>query len=303
MRLLSLALLSAAALHAQQSPAPPETADAIMAKVAANHDQAEAERTHFVYVQHAHVTSRKGKTIMCEEITDSRVTPNGSGSSQRLLKLDGKLLTKHQYVTYDHLPDPKAAKGNPVQNDSKDLHITVDDEDTMDRDLVENMRQNLTNNKSRDGISEKLFPLTTKALPDYRFHLVGREQKNGRSVFHITFEPVAHDDFGWKGDAYIDTVAYEPLLVRTTMSRKVPFAVRALMGTNVPGLGFTILYAPEPANQPDGTPGTAWFPVSFGTEFKLRVLFFLAREITINAENRAFEKTHVTSTIVPAQTQ
>jgi hypothetical protein len=46
--------------------------------------------------------------------------------------------------------------------------------------------------------------------------------------------------------------------------------------------------------QPDGI----WFPVSFGTEFKLHVLFLFSREIIVDAQNRSFEKTHVTSQIV-----
>jgi hypothetical protein len=61
------------------------------------------------------------------------------------------------------------------------------------------------------------------------------------------------------------------------------------LGTNVPGLGFTIVYVP----QPDGV----WFPVSFGTEFRLHVLFVI-RQIVIDAQNRDFEKTHVSSRIV-----
>jgi hypothetical protein len=294
--LLPLQLLSVRVLFAQQPSAPAETADAIMARVAANHDRAEAERGRFVYVQHATVTSHKGKQVMCEERTDSRITPTAEGSTQQLLKVDGKLFVKHRFVPYDHLPDSKDQKGSTVESDRKGLNVTVDDDDTMDRDLVENMRQNLVNNKSRDGISDKLFPLSAKALPEYRFHLIGVETMNRRTVFHITFVPVDKDDFGWKGDAYIDTTAYEPVLVRTAMAKKVPFAVRTLMGTNVPGLGFTIIYAPEPNDKP----GSVWFPVSFGTEFKLHVLFFLSRTITINAENRAFEKTHVTSKILPA---
>ena len=76
------------------------------------------------------------------------------------------------------------------------------------------------------------------------------------------------------------------------MARSVPFAVRTLLGTNVPGLGFTVTYAP----QADGV----WFPVSFSTEFKLHVLFFFKREIIIDARNSDFEKTHVTSTVVTA---
>lgn len=74
------------------------------------------------------------------------------------------------------------------------------------------------------------------------------------------------------------------------MARKVPYAVRTLLGTNLPGLGFTVTYAPLP----DGV----WFPVSFGTEFKVHLLFFYSRGITINVENRDFEKTHVTSDVV-----
>ncbi len=77
------------------------------------------------------------------------------------------------------------------------------------------------------------------------------------------------------------------------MSRAVPFAVRTLLGTNLPGLGFSVVYEARP----DGV----WFPVSFGTEFKLRVLFFFSRTITINARNGDFEKTQVDSKIVSPQ--
>jgi len=239
-------------------------------------------------LQHAHVVSRKGKTIMCEEVTDSRVAPSSSGSNQELLKLDGRVLQKHKYVTYTSLP---AKHNGKTQKDADDDSISIDSEDT-DRDLVENMRSNLTNDKSKDGIGAHLFPLTSKGQSDYLFHLVGREHINGRDVFHINFHPKDKDDFGWKGDAYIDTSAYQPVIVRTTMARKIPFAVRTFLGTNLPGLGFTVVYAPQP--------DAVWFPVSFGTEFKLHVLFFFSREILIDAQNSNFEKTHVNSRIVSA---
>jgi hypothetical protein len=77
------------------------------------------------------------------------------------------------------------------------------------------------------------------------------------------------------------------------MARNLPFAVRTLLGTSLPGLGFTVAYAP----QPDGI----WFPTTFGTEFKLHVLFFINREITLSADNRDFAKTHVSSQIVDTQ--
>jgi hypothetical protein len=120
--------------------------------------------------------------------------------------------------------------------------------------------------------------------------MAGRERMNDRDVFHISFLPKKKDDFGWSGDAFIDTTAFQPVLVTTGMARKLPFAVRTLLGTNLPGLGFTVTYAP----QPDGV----WFPVTFSTEFKIHVLFFFNREVILDAQNREFEKTHVTSQIV-----
>lgn len=278
----------------------PLTADAIMSRVATNQDASEADRAHYVYVQHAHIASRKGKTIRCEEITDTRITPTKNGSHQQLLKLDGRLLQKGKIIPYTTLPkgDPQTAS---KPDHDEDLHITVQDKDDnpMDRDLVENLRKNLTDSESsKDGISPNLFPLTSKEQAGYSFRLLGRAPMNGRDCFHIAFSPKDPDDFTWKGDAYIDATAFQPVLLRTTMSRKIPLAVRLLLGTNVPGLGFTIVYAPQPPNQPNGI----WFPTTFGTEFKIHVLFFLNRQITFTADNRDFEKTHVTSEILPTPT-
>jgi hypothetical protein len=277
--LLSLTLITPITTLAQQ----PETAADIMARVATNQDRSEAERARYIYVQHARTASRKGKTVMCEEITDYRVTPSETGSTRQLVKLDGRLLQKRQYITYNTL----SPKKEPVSEHEDTL-------EGMDRDLVENMRSNLTDDKSKDGMGAHLFPLTSKNQVDYEFHLLGREQKNGREVFHLDFRPRDKNDYSWKGDAYIDTTAYQPVLIRTTMARNIPFAVRTLLGTSLPGLGFTVAYAP----QPDGV----WFPITFGTEFKLHVLFFFNREITLSADNRDFAKTHVSSQILTDQT-
>jgi len=166
----------------------------------------------------------------------------------------------------------------------------------MDLDLVENMRQNLVADNSKDGIGAGLFPLTSKVQADYTYTLAGRVTIGNRDCYHITFRPRDKDDYGWKGDAWIDTKAFQPVLVHTTMARNIPFAVRTLLGTSVPGLGFTVTYAPEPADTPDAL----WFPISFGTEFKLHVLFFLNRTIVLDVRNRDFEQTHVRSTILQA---
>jgi len=281
-----------------------------MNRVAVNQDAAEAERAHYVYVQHAKMTSRHGKTIMCEEITDYRVTPSTDSTHEQLLKVDGRFLKNQKYRTYSTLlprdeDKPKDAgkdgdksdqmdkdKSEQKEKKGKDLDPVFDpnSEETLDRDLVENMRWNLIHDKSKDGVNAHLFPLTSKDQIKYTFRIIGRERLNDRDVFHIAFRPKDKNDFGWSGDAYIDTEAFQPVLVTTGMARKIPFAVRTFLGTNLPGLGFTVTYAP----QPDGV----WFPVTFSTEFKIHVLFFFNREVILNAENREFEKTHVTSRIV-----
>jgi hypothetical protein len=321
------ALLCAATASAQQ-PIPPPTAASIMVQVAAHQDQAEAVRAHYVYVQHAKVDSKRGKTLMCEEITDYRITPTEHGSQRQLLKIDGRLLVHGHYVDYTELPP---TQGKP-ENDPGTLSISIGGDDA-DRDMVENMRDNLIGvgakpeakpnaapdtkpdaasdvkpsdakpsdakpdpkQDSKDNINAHLFPLTSKEQAAYDFRLLGSERLNGRDVYHIEFRPKDKSDFAWKGDAWIDTASLEPVAVSTLLSRRVPLAVRTLLGTNVPGLGFTVVYAP----QPDGV----WFPVSFSTEFEIHVLFFFRRTIIIDAHNRDFEKTHVTTRIVPETSQ
>jgi hypothetical protein len=263
------------------------TAESIMAQVAAHQDESDAARSHYVYVQHSKVTSRRARAVMCEEVTDYRVTPAGGQSHQELQSVNGRLLVKHRYLPFTTLlPDDDRTK---VENNSDSVSITIGG-DSADRNLVEHMRKNLLQDESKDGINAKLFPLTSKAQADYEFRLAGQEHLNGRDVFHLTFRPKDKSDFGWRGDAWIDTTAFQPVLVTTEMARKVPFAVRTLLGTNLPGLGFTVAYAP----QADGV----WFPVTFSTEFKIEVLFFFRREIIIDAHNRDFEMTHVTSKIL-----
>lgn len=276
-------VLAHRALSAPQTEEPegPDSAAAIMARVAANQDRAEALRARYLYVQHARVASRKGKRILCEEITDSRVAPSATGSSRQLLQLDGRALEKGRYVNFHSLREEngKAEGGKTDGND-------------VDCSLVEHMRANLLHERSRDGVNAHLFPLTSKEQAQYRFQWMGREHTQGREVFHIEFRPKDKEDYAWKGDAYIDTAAYQPVVVSTALSRKVPFAVRTLLGINVPGLGFTVTYVPVE----DGV----WFPASFGTEFQIEVLFFFRRTITMNAENRDFEKTTVTSHMLDA---
>jgi hypothetical protein len=309
MRVLCLALILCAAASAQQ-PATALTAEQIMARVAANQDRSNAARRHFVYLQHARVFSRKGKTMMCDEETDTRVAPDEKGQTQTLLHLDGHVRTKHgQVIAYDALPLDTAqaaaarAAATGKQSDDNDGEYVRDREhghqlvsvpDT-DIDLVENMRTNFTHDKkAKDGIEQGLFPLTTEQQKDMVFELRGREPRNGHDCYHIYFRPRDKDDFGWKGDAWIDATAFEPVLIRTAMARGIPLGVKLLLGTNVPGLGFAVTYAPQPAAAEDAV----WFPQTLSSEFKIDVLYFFHRTIVVSVEDRDFEQTHVRTTIV-----
>lgn len=265
---------------------PSLTADEIMARVAANQDKTEAARRRYVYLQHIRMVSRKpGGRVMCEEVTDSRVSPQQKNSSRHLLALDGRYWRKGSYIHYTTLPK----EGLPKEDDGPS-DINIDGSPTMDRDLVESLRRDLSDDKSKDGLARDLFPLTTEQQSHYRFSLLGRQTMNGHDVFHVSFMPRDKDEYEWKGDAYVDAQAYQPVVVATELSRKIPLAVRTLLGTNLPGLGFSVTYE----RQPDGL----WFPVSFGTEFRMRLLFFINRDVSMSLANTHFEQTHTDARIL-----
>jgi len=79
------------------------------------------------------------------------------------------------------------------------------------------------------------------------------------------------------------------MLVFSRMSRQIPFPIRTLLGIDLPGLGFSVQYK----RQPDGV----WFPSSFGTEFRLKVLHLLNRDVSLSLDNRDFQRTHVDTRI------
>ena len=136
-------------------------------------------------------------------------------------------------------------------------------------------------------MAKDLFPLTSDEQKDYQFSLLGQEIQDGRNVYHIAFRPKDKDEITWAGEAYIDAAEFEPVRVFTKLSRRIPFMVRTMLGTDLPGVGFNVVYK----RQQDGV----WFPATFGTEFRIRALFFINRTVSIALENSAFEHTHVES--------
>jgi hypothetical protein len=246
------------------------TADAIMARVAANQDRTELARKQYVYHQHIHVVTKKtnGK-LMREEITDYHMVPQADKTQRQLEKLTGKYWGKGKYVEFS---------GEPAPN-----------EDSLDASLVNDLRDDLVEPKSKDGIGQNLAPFTTEKLSKYTFHLVGRETFQRRDAYHVSFTPADKNDIDWAGEAYIDAADFEPIYAYTKLSRKLPFAVRTLLGTDLPGVGYSLHYEKQV--------GGVWFPKTYGTEFTLHVLFFFNREVMVSLDNKDFQQTHVETKI------
>ena len=105
-----LALVASCSFAAESAPAT-LTADEIMARVAVNQDRTEAARTHYIYQQHIRMVSRKpGGKVMCEEVTDSRVSPQQKESQQQLMTLDGRYWHKGAYVHYTTLQEQESTE-------------------------------------------------------------------------------------------------------------------------------------------------------------------------------------------------
>jgi hypothetical protein len=271
--ILVLALVSCPAVSVGQAL---PSADEIMARVAANEDRAVKQRAEYIYEQRIRVISRKTNgRLMRDETTDYLVTPRPDGTKKELKHVSGRAWVKKHYVEFNKEPGP--------------------DLGGLDGNLVDDLRDDLANEHSKNGLACDLFPLTADEQKGYRFELEGEEAFHGRSVYRIRFVP--RDKHAWKeenppwaGEALIDTHDYQPVRVYTKLAHQLPLFVRAVLGTNLPGIGFNVEYQ----RFGDGV----WFPVSFGTEFRLRVVFFIKRDISISLRNYGFGHLHVKSKLL-----
>ena len=267
-----LLLASLGTLASADQPSP--SVDEIMARVAANQDRAEQARAEYVYQQRIHVaTLRTNGKLAREETADYLVAPTPDGTKKELKHIEGRYWHKGKYLTF---------QGEPVPGDG-----------WVDSGLVQGFRDDFFNDKSKDGLGHDLFPLTSGEQKQYHFDLVGEDTVKGRRVYRVRFRPRDKSELTWAGEAMIDAEEFEPIRVYTKLSRRIPFFVRTLLGTDVPGIGFNVEYK----RFDEGV----WFPVSFGTEFRLRAVFFINRDITVALANSAFQRAKVQSRILDFQ--
>jgi hypothetical protein len=253
---------------------PSLSVEEIMARVAANQDRGQTARAEYVYQQRIRVaTLRTNGKLVREETADYLVTPTPDGTKKQLNHIDGRYWRKGKYLEFHSEPVPEPG--------------------SLDGDLVHDFREDLSNDRSKDGLGRDLFPLTSREQKQYLFELEGEETVQGRKVYRVRFRPRDKNELTWAGEALIDQEEFEPLRVYAKLSRKIPLFVRTLLGTDLPGLGFNVQYR----RFDEGV----WFPASFGTEFRLRAVFFINRDITVSLENSAFQRAKVQSKIVDFQ--
>jgi hypothetical protein len=270
LRLISILFL--AALCVRTAPAE-DSAGTIMSRVATNQDSSEKLRSQYIYTQHIKIITRKNSgKVLREETADYHVIPKPDHTERTLEQLTGRYWHKGRYEDFSGEPVPEP--------------------DSTDGDLIHEFREDLTNDQSKDGLAKDLFPFTSDEQKNYKFRLLSQELFESRQSYHIAFTPIDDDDIDWAGEAYIDAQEFQPIYVFTKLSRRMPFGVRTFLGTDLPGIGFAVHYR----RQDDGV----WFPISLGSEFRIRALFLFNRTMTISLENKAFEHTHVESKIVGA---
>ncbi len=255
-----------------------------MARVVANVAAAEPARRSYVYHQtvRASLTKTNGKPVR-KERREYDVLPGEERTEKKLAEFEGER----------------------YEGKEAELYFKPDTGGGLDAELIGSMTNELVDDhKSRDGIPHDLFPLAERDLPRYNFTLKERGDFRGRPVYKIAFEPVQKDfcvkvgededdeedcDTPWRGEIWVDAEDLQPARIVTDLDKAIPWGVRVFLGTNVKQLGFSVSYQRV-------EPGV-WFPVSYGTEFRLDVLWFYKRNITLGLESKDFRRADASSTI------
>jgi hypothetical protein len=259
-----LPLLVAGASLAAQTP----DAGEIMRRVSENVDRAQSARASWVYDQDVFVRLKRANGKLArEESRQYIVAPTERGAQRKLLKVEGKIREGRKEIAYTEAGYRR-----------KDADIDGALVDTFGRELM----------WLRDSMGPMVywFPLESKNLHKYAFTYEGEERYRDYDVYRITFR---EKEDSWEGEALIERNEYQPVLVTSAWTGRVPAAITIGLGTNVQQIGAKITYKRFDKD--------VWFPVATGGEMKLRVLFLYARTIAFSATNRDFRKADVRSSI------
>jgi hypothetical protein len=251
-------------------PAATPTADEIMRRVAENMDRAQAARAAYVYDQDVFVRlKRSNGKLAREESRKYIIAPLELGARRKLVSVEGKILHDKKETGYT------AAGFREKEMD-------------IDGALVDSFAREIMWRRDTVGPMIYWFPLESKQLERYSFKLEGEERYRDYDVFRISFREIDGKD-SWQGEALIERNEFQPVVVTSAWTGRVPVAVTIALGSNVKQMGAKITYQRFDKD--------VWFPVSCGGELKLRALFLYARTIAFSATNAAFRKADVQSSI------
>jgi hypothetical protein len=260
-------LLSCLSIGASLLAQTPDAAE-IMRRVSENVDRAQAARVAWVYDQDIFVRLKRANGKLArEESRQYTVAPTEKGAQRKLVKVEGKILEGRKEVAYTEAGYRR-----------KDVDV--------DGGLVDTFAHEMMWRRNSVGPMVYWFPLESKNLEKYTFKLEGEERYRDYDVYRITFR---QKEDAWEGEALIERNEYQPVLVTSAWTGRVPTAVAIGLGTNVKQIGAKITYKRFDKD--------VWFPVQTGGEMKLRVLFLYARTIAFSATNRDFRKADVQSSI------
>jgi hypothetical protein len=242
----------------------------IMRRVAENADRAQAARTAWVYDHDVFVRLKRANGKLArEESREYTVAPTEKGARRKLVKVDGTILKGKEEIHYD-----KAEYRTKAAD--------------IDGAIVDSLAREIMWRNDNMGLMEYWDPLQSKNLEKHTYKLEGEEQYKGYDVYRISWKSKAKDD-PWEGEALIERNEYQPVLVTSAWTGKVPVAVSVAFGITVKNIGAKITYQRFDKD--------LWFPVQCGGEMKLRVLFLYARTIAFSGTNQNFHKTDVQSSI------
>ena len=275
--LLSISLATASSDEDSRDPQPQQLdVQQILTAVLENQTKSLEARRAWLFRQQTLVRFLRGNGDLArEELRHYEVRPKPDGMEREMKSLEGKVSIGKQTYPYT---DPEYRSGN-IDLDGELVHSFAGDF--------------LFEEKSRDGLPDDLFPLSTEMVNRHRFTLHGAEDYRGRQVYRITFAPTKKSKENpagwWKGEMLVDVAALQPVLVVTTQAKGLPVAVRTLLGINLKQTGFRLEYS-------ELEPGL-WFPTRYGGEFSLRVLFGYSRRIALSLRNMEFRKASAESNI------
>jgi hypothetical protein len=252
-------------------PGVPLSADEIMCRVAENQERSEEARAEYVYDMNVFVRLKRANGSPArEESRDFVVAPGPRGAARKLVKVEGRIVQGKKETAYSEA-------GYRTKNMDIDGALT----DTFAREILWK--------QDHSGPMVGWFPLSGRRMKHYEFRIDGEEKYRGYDVYKISFTGNGGEDECWKGEALIERTEFQPVLVSSEWTCKIPTAVKLVLGIDVRQLGAKIVYQRFDKG--------VWFPVNCGGEMKVRVLFLYARTIAFSARNAGFRKADVKTSI------